>query len=358
MRRGHFAALQPVCPRCRAERDKDVTLTLATATEEEGDVVAQGILHCPDTACRLEYPIVDGIPILVPNIQSYLSDNALHLVSRDDLTETLEGVLGDGIGPGTWFDSTRQHLSTYAWDHYADLDDGEPQADLRPGSVVRCLEAGLELAGTPLDNPIIDLGCAVGRAAFALAARSGGLVLGVDVNFSMLRLAQRVLRQGCVRYPRRRVGIVYDRREFPVNFPGADRVDFWACDSLALPFSDNTFGVAVGLNVLDCVASPLALLASVRKALRPGGRAILSTPYDWSPSVTPPQGWIGGHSQRGPDRGAGEPFLRSLLTPAAHAQSIEGLKLVAEAADVPWHTRLHDRSTVSYRVDLVVARAE
>ena len=316
----------------------------------------EGVIHCPDSDCRLEYPILDGIPILVPQILSYLSDNFFHLAARDDLSETLEGMLGDGVGPGTWFDSTRQHLSTYARDSYGDLDDTE-QGGPQPGSAVRCLERGLELHGGEIGTPLIDLGCAVGRTAFTLAERSGGLVLGVDINFSMLRLAQRVLREGVVRYPRRRVGIVYDRREFPVSLPGAEQVDFWACDTLALPFSNDSFGLAVGLNVLDCVASPLAFLASVRNVIRTGGRTILTTPYDWSPGVTPPEAWIGGHSQRGPDKGASEPFLRSLLTPGAHAQSIEGLELVGEIADVPWHTRLHDRSAVSYSAHLIVAEA-
>ena len=45
----------------------------------------------------------------------------------------------------------------------------------------------------------------------------------------------------------------------------------------------------VGLNVLDCVASPREMLAGVVDALRPGGSLVLSTPYDWSPSATPAQ---------------------------------------------------------------------
>ncbi len=330
---------------------------LATVIHEEREVVSEGVIHCPDAECRLEYPIVDGIPVLVPHIVSYLSDNIQHLIARDDLSETLEGILGDGMGPGTWYDATRQHLSTYCWDNYADLDEHEPAGDARPGSVVRCLERGLDLIDTPIAGPVIDLGCAVGRTAFTLAEHTTDLVLGVDINFSMLRVAQHVLRTGTIRYPRRRVGIVYDRREFPVSFAGADRVDFWACDALALPFANDAVGLAVGLNVLDCVASPLTFLTAVRNVLRPGGRAVLTTPYDWSAAVTPPGQWIGGHSQRGPDRGASEPFVRSLLTPGAHPQSTAGLELVAEVADLPWHTRLHDRSTVSYGVHLVVAAA-
>ena len=90
----------------------------------------------------------------------------------------------------------------------------------RPGAVVRCLEQGLSLLSRGVEPPAIDLGCSVGRSTFVLAGRCDGPVLGVDVNFSMLRLAARVLRSGVVRYPRRRVGIVYDRRELRL-FEGA-----------------------------------------------------------------------------------------------------------------------------------------
>jgi SAM-dependent methyltransferase len=206
-------------------------------------------------------------------------------------------------------------------------------------------------------GPVLDVGCSVGRAAFELARRTDGLVLGVDVNFAMLRLAAGVLCRGVVRYPRRRVGLVYDRREFPVQFENAATVDFWACDATALPFTDCTFAAAVGLNVLDCVASPLDLLGSMGRVLRPDAPLVLCTPYDWSGAATPPEAWIGGHSQRGATRGAAEPVLRALLTPGAHPASVAGLRLEAEINDLPWHVRLHDRGTMAYRTHLVVARA-
>jgi SAM-dependent methyltransferase len=153
--------------------------------------------------------------------------------------------------------------------------------------------------------------------------------------------------------------VVYDRRELPINFPRVEAVDFWAADAIDLPFfswtnAAGTFAAVIGLNVLDCVASPHDLLASLPRLLVPGGKAILSTPYDWSPRATPIEAWIGGHSQRGENAGASEPVLRALLTPGAHPAAIEGLRIIAEAPDLPWRVRLHERSSVEYRVDLVV----
>jgi SAM-dependent methyltransferase len=332
-----------------------VPLELATVTEEESGVIVEGVLHCGADTCLQEYPIIDAIPIIVPNVRSYLFDNLFHVMQRHDRSAVIESLLGDAAGPGSAYDATRQHLSTYGWDHYHEFAPPEWGADERAGAVSRCLEHSLNLVGDSMSGNAIDVGCSVGRATFDLAQRTDGLVLGVDVNFSMLQVAQTVLRTGEAHYPLRRVGVVYDRCEFPVQFAGVDRVDFWACDALALPFPSQSFSCAVALNVLDCVVSPRGFLDSVADILAAGGSAVFSTPYDWSGTVTPIEAWIGGHSQRGPDHGASEPLLRSLLTPGAHPQASDRLRLTAELQHVPWRARLHDRSVVEYTVHVVAA---
>jgi SAM-dependent methyltransferase len=159
-----------------------------------------------------------------------------------------------------------------------------------------------------------------------------------------------------VRYPRKRCGLVYQRRSFACRPPRAENVDFWACDALALPLVAGTFGLVVALNLLDCVAAPRDLLAGLAAALLPGGKAILASPYDWSMAATPVEAWLGGHSQRGPAAGASEPVLRALLTPGGHPAAVDGLVLEAEESGLPWQVRLHDRGTMGYRSHLVVAR--
>ncbi|HEV2854746.1 MAG TPA: methyltransferase domain-containing protein [Thermoanaerobaculia bacterium] len=353
MRRRHLEALRPVCPVCRTAGGEN-PLFLADVRHEEGGHVVEGTLRCPSSSCQREYPILDGIPLLIGNLRSYVAGAINQINAREDLDATTESLLGDCCGPGSPYDATRQHLSTYAWDHYGDLDPDE-NSEVPPGSVLRVLERGLELAGEIPEGPILDLGCAVGRTTFELAARTGRPVVGVDLGYAMLRLAARALREGRVRYPRRRVGLVYDRRDFVVRSPDAENVDFWACDALALPFPSGTFAAVVGLNVLDCVQSPHDLLAALPQLLAPGGKAILSTPYDWSPAATPVEAWLGGHSQRGETAGASEPVLRALLTPGAHPASVEGLRIVTEEPAIPWRVRLHERAVMEYRVDLVVA---
>ena len=358
MKLAHFEALAPVCPSCRLQHGADHALVLASIAARSGDVVLEGSLHCPSPACRLEYPIIDGIPLLFADIRRYIAEHIGHLTARADLAADTESMLGDCLGPGSAFDITRQHLSAYAWDNYGDLDPAEPQdGPVRPNGVGRCLHAGLARVAQRQGGPVLDIGCAVGRSSFELAQTCDGLVLGVDSNFAMLRVAQQVLRARRLRYPRRRIGIVYDRRDFAVELPAMAQVDFWAASGMALPFRAGQFGLAVALQVLDSVSAPHALLCDIARALAPGGSAVLASPYDWSPGATPVEAWIGGHSQRGYTRGAAEPLLRSLLTPGGHPQAVPGLELRDEILRFPWHTRIHERSKMLYDTHIVVAEA-
>ena len=135
------------------------------------------MILCGNPNCLREFPIIDGIPLILANIRQYISDNILGIYGRRDLGEVIESMLGDCCGPASAFDIARQHLSSYAWDHYADLDPLEPAAEPPPGSMLRTMRIGLELAEPMPAGPAIDVGCSVGRASFALAERGAELVL-------------------------------------------------------------------------------------------------------------------------------------------------------------------------------------
>ena len=341
---------------CRLAGRADSTLFLSSNQHEHDGHVVEGLLQCPSSQCLREYPIIDGIPLLIADIRAYIASNIDAIDARDDLGELLQGVLGDCCGPGSAYVVTREHLSNYAYDHYADLDPAEHQPEPPPGAVRALLDSALTACGALPAGPLLDLGCGVGRTSFELATRHQGLVLGVDMHYAMLRLASRVLRQGRVRYPRRQVGLVFDQREFEARFAGSERVDFWACDATALPFPDGRFAGAVCLNLIDCVHSPQGLLESLARVLAPGAPVAISTPYDWAAAATPLEHWLGGHSQRSPGGGASEPVLRALLTPGAHPQSVAGLELEQEIDSLPWRVRTHERAFMEYRSHLLVAR--
>ena len=347
-----FERLGPGCPACSLGR-----LKLREAMRVAGDDIVEGLIECDHTGCRHLYPIVDGIPILVRDLRRMLSEQVLGLMARSDLTETLLGLIGECCGPGSSFDSLRQHISTYTWSHWGDLDPLESLNGAGGRSATQILDKGLDRIMQPgsVCGPVLDLGCSVGRTTFRLRERLGpeaGPVLGVDLNFAMLRIAREAATRGRIRYPRRVGGIVYERREFSIPGPGG-AVEFWCADALALPFQPRSFDLVVSMNLLDCVAAPRDHLASIRDLLLPGGRALLATPFDWSPAATAPEAWIGGHSPYDALKGRGERVIRSLLN-GKHPASVKGLSVIEEIDSLPWVVRLHDRSSVHYETDLFV----
>ncbi len=345
MRSLHLEAFAPVCPTCRVHREVESPLRLTTVTEQHGDHVVQGVLLCSESGCQREYPILDGIPIIIDNLRAFISHNSLAILGRRDLTPTLGTLLGDCLGPGSDYDTLRQHISHYAEDHWSEFD----AADAGPPSgAAHLLQTGLGIAESSPANTAIDLGCATGRTTFELAAKTAGPVLGIDLHIGMLRVASRALRESRARYGRRRVGMVYDERDIPLDLNG-DRVDFWLADATSLPLADGAADLAVSLNVLDCVQSPHGHLTEISRMLSPGGTAILATPYDWSPTATAVESWLGGHSQRGPEGGSPPAAVRRLLS----GEHIPGLHITAEREFVPWRVRLHDRCTVEYQSHLL-----
>jgi len=342
-----FAELAPVCPRCLHGDGTEAPLTIAETFEERGGLIWHGLVHCSNRACWMEFPVIDGVPVIVPDPPGFLTNARNHVLARDDLPAGLDSVIGDALGPGSEFDTTRQHLNLYARGHFADW-----TAEAVPSQIAAIMAAGMDALGEPGDGPAIDLGTGVGRGAWELAARTGGPVVGADLNFSMLRLAQSLMLEGRARFGRRRVGIVYDPVEIVLPAGAAsERVDFWAMDCMALPFTGATFTTATALNVVDCIAGPTNMIAETARVLAPGGGALITPPYDWSNAATEPAAWMGGHSQRGPLGGAAEPVLTATLAQA-------GLAVTAERHDVPWELAIHARSVMTYRLHMVACRRD
>lgn len=331
MRREHLERLAPVCPACRAvERGLRVLELGTVASEEDGDV-REGVLVCPDPACRREHPIVDGIPVVVADLPGWASHQLDAVLLRDDLTSFTASLLGDLAGTESTLERDRRNLSGYGHAHWE-------------GGFGELVDSALALIGEPPGGMWIDVGCATGRGTLELARRTGDLAVGVDLSFAMLRCAERVRRTGRAVYLRRRVGLVYDRREVDVADVPAERMSFWCADATALPFAAGAFDGALSLNILDCVAAPFGHLLELARAVR--GDVLLSTPYDWAPAATAPQHWLGGHSQRAAHGGDSATELRRALRLAE-------LELVAERDGVPWQVYVNERSRMDYTLDVL-----
>lgn len=328
--------------------------TVVRTRADDPDDVVEGVLICPQLECMREHPIIDGIPIIVVDIRAYMQSQLSQIISRDDLSPVIDGLLCDCLGPGSEFERNRYHLSSYARTHYGDLDPESPLP--REHALPALLARGFDMLAGPPAGVWLDVGCSVGRGTFELAGRTGELVLGIDLNMGMLRIAQHVATTGRVRHPLRRGGVVYDWRDYPVAAPGRALVEFWACDAMALPFANDSFAGALSCNVLDCVASPVAHLLELGRVIAPAGQAIVTTPYDWSTNATPMEGWIGGHSQRSDNRGDSVREMRRILSADAPTHSQTRMVVTGDVETVPWHVYVHDRASMTYQVHLVVTR--
>jgi SAM-dependent methyltransferase/uncharacterized protein YbaR (Trm112 family) len=351
LRRTHLEQLRPVCPACRAAGREPQALELGEVARSEGDDLVEAVLVCPERLCRREHPIVDGIAIVVADLIGWASHQLDAVLRRDDLSALIESLLGDAAGPGSGLDRERTNLSGYGLTHWGDLDAEEPLSHWY--SFAELVRTALRLLDDPPRGPWVDVGCAVGRGTVELAVRTGELAVGVDLSFAMLRVAERVRREGRAVFPLRRVGVVYDRREIAVPGVPSENLSFWCCDAGALPFGDGSFSGALSLNVLDCVPSPLGHLLELGRVLAPASPALLSTPFDWSVAATPVEQWIGGHSQRGPTRGSSAAELRRILSADAEAGVDTGLVVVAERERVPWRVYANERAGTEYALDLL-----
>ncbi len=355
MQRAHLERLQPRCPACRSAGRAPARLLLGEVAREEGGDIREGVLVCSEPMCRCEHPVIDGIPVVVSDIGSWAAHQLAGALRRDDLSAFTEGLLGDAAGPGSAFDRERTHLGIYGWSHWGDLAGADARAEAG-GAYAELLGHALPLAGPRLGGCWIDLGCSVGRGSFEAARRGADLVIGVDLDFSMLRVAERLRRSGRATFPLRRVGIVHDRLELAAPDLPAERVGFWCCDVGVLPFADGAFDGALMLNLIDCVPSPLALLCETGRVLADGAPALFSSPYDWSAQATAPAHWLGGHSQRGPAGGASAPELRRILSPERAAGIDTGLVIETEHDGLPWRLRTSERSMMVYAVHLALLR--
>ncbi len=321
----------PHCPACRLRGAPS-----ALETEAWDAISGQGVLRC--AACDARYPVLDHLPLLVPDVARYLAEAGVYLLARDDLTYPVADLIGGVLPPGSWFDAVRQHLSGYVRDHWAEAadNDGPP-----PGQSAALAATGLALAGE-VAGPVVELGAAAGGVTRCLAEWLDTPVLGLDLSAPLARFAARALRGGRQGFPLRMAGTAYAERHVLTQPPARGAAMVWLADAAAPPIADGTAGLVVALNLIDCVADPGAVLRGAAALLRPGGKLVLATPCDWSPAATPPENWIG--ARRGalaaPDLGAWAADQAGL--------SLRGMK------QQPWLVRVHGTATMHYRA-LVMA---
>lgn len=344
MRPGLLDELPLICPSCRTRGEHGwelFTVAIAEVLDGSADDIRSGVLRCSNAACARRYPIIDGIPILLPHLGEWLRSE-LAAVVEADLPPAIEGLLAEAESDGEPFPRLIEHLSIYADAHHGDRAEPPPDGPGGGFGFSALAERLSSRATSPVDRAI-ELGCGLGRGLHELA-RGARFTVGVDLNFGALRRARRVLAGEPLRYARRAAGRSYLPARVPPQ-PATEGVALVCGDALDPPFAPGGFDRVVALNLLDAVRTPATLLAVLDGLCAPGGEVIAASPYAWQSGIV--------------DEGA----RLGTTDPAARVRTIfttgEGLSspfTVEEERPLRWWLRRDARSAVTYDVHYLRCR--
>ena len=258
--------------------------------------IDEGLLYC--ARCDATFPIVQKLPILWDGIPDYLSSRKAlgGCLYRSARTQKMKRFLKASLAAAE-FGRDRTHLER-RWA-------GIYQASRRSG-FYSVIKRSLDLPSRPALG--LEYGCSIGLASAPMSDVCG-MVFGVDRSFGALSVAKRSFRKN---------------------------LDYVVADYRSCVFGRRRFGLVVALNMLD-IAEPAELLK--RMSRQSDGYMIVSDPYDFDRD-NPVARTISAQELRAFIKKMGFDVSAKTRAPSFH----------------PWNLKINDRSTLCYRVDLVVAK--
>jgi len=158
------------------------------------------------------------------------------------------------------------------------------------------------------DSRACDVGCAVGRSSFEMAAFCSE-VIGIDFSASFVAAAAGIGAGETISYScldEGKLGTDLEARR-PAGAALCDP-DFQQGDAQQLDSAElGTFDLVHAANLVCRLPEPLRFLAALPDLVRPGGQLILATPATWLEEFTPRSRWPSGSMLE---------YLRESLIPA------------------------------------------
>jgi len=192
---------------------------------------------------------------------------------------------------GQVYESDRS-LGEYLLFHYGSEKQQLPWEDGPKDALNFATRSVLELAdrSKPIESAL-DLGCAVGKSSFVLAAFSNK-VLGIDYSKSFIGAARTILEKGRLEYQFHEEGDRWSSgcallKEVPTG------LSFEVGDACDLPPDLGAFDLVHAANLLCRLPDPMVLLHRLADLVHPGGQLLLTTPLTWLEEFTPREKWLG-----------------------------------------------------------------
>ena len=342
------------CPGCLKSEAGLASVALAEKRQAAADDIVD---WCPQ--CGMEYPRVEGIHCLPPDLAAFRSEQAFALEpgwlpANEDAVDAAVRAASH-IDPGTELFRETVLPAIYGLAHFPETA-ADPLlcAELASNShTIDTLTGWLDRHTIPAGAPArcgLEVGCGVGRLLHALAPRLPDGAVGLDLRLSMLRVAQRLSRTGEVYLPFRTEGRRFEPVRIAASTDGHGLRHFVQADVTALPFAPGTFPLIATMSLIDVVPAPLRMLRDLDALLAPGGLLLIATPYHWQPHTTPPENWWSTGDSTGPST------LRIALMGGHPALPRLNYDILESIPDLPWGLPGHRRFVYRYFLDGLLAR--
>lgn len=261
--------------------------------------IVEGILEC--TRCALCFPIIKKIPILWDDFSKYVSERMM---------------LGGRLFQSVSHDKMKKFLKHSLSNSKRNTDD-RTALEERWGKIYQNSQKSKfysiiknELVAMPKSKLVLEYGCSIGIMSSFLAS-SHQNVFGIDRSFSAISIAKKTQK---------------------------DNLDYFVADLMSDVFGKTKFDLILALNILELV-EPRDLLKHISQQISKG-TFVLSDPYDFD---------RGKNSVKKP---LDESALRTSLEELGFAITVK----TKTPSYLTWNLKLNPRSTLNYKVDLIIAK--
>ena len=265
---------------------------------KKGKEIEEGLLEC--VKCKTQYPIIEKIPIIWDDFSNYLScRRKLGGTLVNSVSIKMKTFLKNSLKPNIKNIEDRSDLEEKWTRIYQNSKKSRFYSTIKK-----------ELSLLTPSKLALEYGCSIGFMSSFLAD-SSQTVFGVDRSFSAIKIAKRETK---------------------------DNLDFFVADSLSPIFGKNNFNLILALNILELV-EPSDLLKQISNQIKKGF-LIISDPYDNDRGKSSVKNPLNENSLR--------VYLKNL--------KFKIISNTGNPSNLPWNLRINPRTTLNYKVDLVVAK--